>query len=125
MHDSDLNPFIKDGVVHAAASMFPVELIKNSAGRSPVRLMILFNHENNSWWVAAWASSPYSGNPERVLLAEIITADVITVSRIELTLEDSVKVIAIPSRGGCCGNRLKSWNPFGDGVILAHRPYHS
>lgn len=104
----DLDEFVKDGTVQAAASMFPVELIKNSAGRSPVRFMILFNHNSNSWWATAWVSSPYTGSPERILLDEIVTTDVITVSRIELTLVDDVKVIAVPSRGGCCGNRLKS-----------------
>lgn len=124
MPDVDLSAFIKDGVVQAAASMFPVELVKNSAGRSPVRLMIVFNHVDQDWWVGAWASSSY-GSPERILLDKIVTADLITVSRIELTVTDSVKVTAIPSRGGCCGNRLKSWNPFGDGAVLAHRPYHS
>ena len=123
MPDEDLAQFVQDGLVQAAASMFPVELIRNSVGRSPVRLMLLFNPTDGSWWVAAWASSARGGSPERLLLEKITDVHQISVSRVSVQVQNSQDVLAVPSGGGCCGNRLKSWNPFGEGVTLAHRPY--
>lgn len=122
-----LEDFVQDGTVYAAASVFPVQLDINSTGRSPVRFMLL-NHPDGSWWAAAWATTYTTMQPEQLLLAKVTKANRVHVSEINLLVQNEgsehlYHVIAKPSSGGCCGSRLKSWQPFGAGVSMSHRPY--
>ena len=123
----ELQDFVKEDKVYVSASVFPVQLTVNSAGRSPVRFMLLKHPTEDEWWAAAWATS--YGSVEQVLFGKVTEALKVHVSGIELMVDPgdgfSTHVSAVPSSGGCCGNRLKSWNPFGPGVQLLYMPYNS
>ncbi|QGF20243.1 hypothetical protein SEA_SIXAMA_64 [Gordonia phage Sixama] len=116
-----LDDFVNNGEVHVAASVFPVSIDINGSGRSPVRFMML-RHPNGAWWAAAWGSSS-SGKPAQVLWGQVRTVFKLDIYGIDILLEDETRVLTKPSSGGCCGNRLRSWNPFGPEVILLHSPY--
>lgn len=123
-NDPELDQFVEDGFVKAAASVFPIELKINSAGQSPVRLVIV-HKPDETWWALAWASSAYTGQPQKILMAEIRDVHQLDIKGIRLTAVDGREIIATPtSRGGCCGNRLKNWNPFSN-ATLTHMAYFS
>lgn len=121
-----LDEFVVDARVYAAASVFPVHLEMHSTGRSPVRFMLL-NHPDGTWWAAAWINTYTSATPELVLLARVVTAHGISAKSIVLDVASddgsSVHTVRVtPSAGGCCGSRLKSWQPFGSAQMV-YKPH--
>ncbi|AKJ72541.1 hypothetical protein PP301_gp003 [Gordonia phage GMA2] len=123
---TDMAMFVQNGTAHVAASVFPVQITMNSSGRSPARFMLVRHPETEDWWAAAWVST-YSAKPMRVVFGKVLKAHTVSVSGFDLEVEtedgETSRVLVKPSSGGCCGNRLKNWNPFGSGVILAHAPF--
>ncbi|QEM41540.1 hypothetical protein SEA_FORZA_71 [Gordonia phage Forza] len=117
----ELADFIEDGQVQVAASVFPVSLQINDVGRSPVRFMLL-KHPSGDWWAAAWGSST-GAQPAQVLWGKVARVNRIDIYLIDIELEDGKRVLSSPSSGGCCGNRLRSWNPFDTQALLVHAPY--
>lgn len=126
-----LEEFVRDGRVMAAASLFPVSIEANSAGRSPVRFMAIKHPDTKKWWASAWMTTTRRNNPEHILFGEVAEVFEMTSSRIQMIVDvraddeadpELVTITVTPSSGGCCGNRLKSWNPFGPSVMLLHEP---
>lgn len=117
-----LSEFVVDGQARAAASVFPATVTVNSAGASPLRFMML-HHPNGQWYAAAWVSSQTGNEPNMTLLARVDEVFSFSSSAIALRTEVGHVSVIPTGQGGCCGNRLRGYNPFGPGVQLAHETY--
>ena len=119
----NLEDFVVDGVVSAAASMFPTLVEVSSMGQSPCRFLLVLEPVTKDWWAMAWVSSA-TGDPSQILFSRVERVHTFSTSRVELATEDRGQVVVTPSGGGCCGNRLRSFNPF-PAATLAHLPLNS
>lgn len=112
--------YILEGRVAVGASVFPVTVTTNSSGLSPARFMLVRHGVNLDDWVAmAWKNS-YTG-PEIMLCSKVI--DVVTFTSRAIDVDTEIGRVSVrSSSGGCCGNRLKNWNPFGSATLsrVAH-----
>ncbi|QBZ72682.1 hypothetical protein SEA_GODONK_63 [Gordonia phage GodonK] len=115
----ELMDLVEDGVVRAAASMFPVEVTVDSAGFATARF-ILAKSPDDDWYALGWRLDNM-GKPSMFVYTKVIDIVSFRTSLIDVNTEAG-RILVRPSSGGCCGNRLKTYNPFGPSVSLARVP---
>lgn len=112
----ELSDLVDDGIVRAAASMFPVEVKVQGTGYATSRF-ILAKSPDDEWYAMAWRLDG-TGQPVQFVFEPVSSISKFTTAMVVVST-DRGNVIVTPSSGGCCGNRLKSYNPFGASVKLA------
>jgi hypothetical protein len=116
----DPSALVIDGnAIHAAAMKFPVTAQLDSAGLAPTKFLLAQvpgTQESPEWAALVWKANPTGGEPLLMLSEPVARVVVFTPSNIVLDLTNGQK-LSITPEGSCgCGQRLKSWQPWGNAV---------
>lgn len=122
----DISSLVVDGSsVYAAAMKFPVQAQLDSAGLSPTKFVmaqIPGTQEDPEWVAIVWKGDPSGGLPVLMLSEPVKSVLQFTVSSIVLDLQNGQRLSITPDGSCGCGQRLKSWQPWGNGIRLLSVP---
>jgi hypothetical protein len=111
--------------VSAAASLFPMSMMLDSAGASPTRFILGLlpgtgtGPENPAQWVACvWQNDQLGGDPILLVCEAVDKVLVFSAATVELLLTTGQRLIMTASGGCACGSRLRGWQPWGQAVNL-------
>jgi hypothetical protein len=117
----DLSTLVTDGVARIGVSLYPANATLGSNGVTAARFLLIANPEGG-WVAGAWTSNNRGADPDCMVLENVTSIDTYTGRLITLTLESGQQLAITPSSACACGSRLRSYNPFGNAVTLAHGP---
>lgn len=122
----DISSLVVDGTsVYAAAMKFPVQARLDSAGLAPTKFVMAQlpgTQENPEWVAIVWKGSPTGAEPVLMLSEPVKNIVKFTVSSIILDLMNGQRLEITPDGSCGCGQRLKSWQPWGNGIRLLSVP---
>lgn len=116
---------MEGGFVCVSASMFPVSAVIGSAGVSPTRFMMVQKPGSGTdpeWVACVWQANSSGGDPIRLVCEDVTRITRFDTQNIVLLLANGQLLTITPASGCGCGDRLKTWQPWGKTASLRQVP---